>query len=206
MNVNIIDIGSGNIRSIKNWIEKTNIKCNSVSRASELNANVVILPGVGSAGSYMSRLKNRRFDDAILKHLNQGGRLIGICLGFQIMAKFSEEDNGVCCLGLIDAEVKKLSAEKSHNGWEELSFRKDKMNNQVFNSEQNLTRKRILNGRVFYNHEYGFLNNDNDAFSLPVSQKHEEFSGMFVKDKIIGLQFHPEKSQLTGVDLINMIL
>ena len=206
MKVDIVDVGSGNIRSIKNWIEKSNIIARSVQDVSELDAEVLILPGVGAAGSYMERLQKGTFDTAIVNHVQRGGRLIGICLGFQIMSSFSEEDGGVAGLGLIDAEVKRLGTRISHTGWETLSFKKNHMNNQSFNASEKSSRKTVVNGRVFYNHEYGLVNRDLDAFTLPISSSLSEFTGLFVKDKIIGIQFHPEKSQLTGVELISMML
>jgi imidazole glycerol-phosphate synthase subunit HisH len=206
MAVDIIDLGSGNIRSIKNWIEKSNINARAVQDANELKSEVLILPGVGAAGSYMERLCKNAFHTAIIKHVSNGGRLIGICLGFQIMSSFSEEDGGVEGLGLIDAEVKKLSNGRPHNGWESFYLRKDNMEKQTFNATEKLSRKTVLNGRVFYNHEYGVVNKDPEAFTIPVSPEFDQYVGLFVKDKIIGMQFHPEKSQLTGLELISMML
>ena len=206
MKVDIVDVGSGNVRSIKNWIEKCNVDARCVRRVDDLVSEVIILPGVGSAGSYMDRLRKNSFDSAIIEHVQGGGRLIGICLGFQIMSSSSQEDGGIEGLSLIDAEVKRLENSASHNEWEPFAFRKDQMNGQSFSSSEKLSRKTILDGRVFYNHEYGVINNDPHAFTVPVSLKMNQYSGMFVKDKIIGIQFHPEKSQLTGLELISMIL
>jgi imidazole glycerol-phosphate synthase subunit HisH len=206
MKVDIVDVGCGNTKSIKNWLESkaTNVKC--VQHIDELEANLLVLPGVGSAKSYMEKLQKSAFDLAIIDHVKNGGRLIGICLGFQIMSSSSEEDGGVTGLGLIDAEVERLEGGVSHNGWETLSFRKDRMNGQTFFSSEKLNRKKVLSGRVFYNHEYGVINKDVCAFNVPVSMEMCRYSGMFVKNKIIGIQFHPEKSQFTGLDLISMIL
>lgn len=206
MKVDIVDLGSGNVRSIKNWIEKCNVDARLVHCVDDLASKVIILPGVGSAGSYMERLRKSSFDLAISDHVQSGGRLIGICLGFQIMASFSEEDGGIEGLSLIDAHVKRLENNMSHNEWEPFSFRKDQMNGQSFSSSEKLSRKTIINGRVFYNHEYGVINKDSQAFTIPISLKMHQYSGMFVKDKIIGIQFHPEKSQLTGLELISMML
>ena len=206
MKVDIIDVGSGNVRSIKNWIEKCNVDARCVRCVDDLVSEVIILPGVGSAGPYMDRLRKSSFDTAIIEHVQGGGRLIGICLGFQIMSSFSQEDGGIKGLSLIDAEVNRLENSVSHNDWEPFAFRKDQMDGQSFSSSEKLSRKTILDGRVFYNHEYGVINNDPHAFTVPVSLKMNQYSGMFVKDKIIGIQFHPEKSQLTGLDLISMIL
>ena len=206
MKVDILDIGSGNIRSVKHWIEKANISTRIVSKANEINSDLLILPGVGSAGSYMARLKVGQYDQAIIEHVEKGGRLLGICLGFQIMGNYSEEDGHIEGLGLIDAHTERLAENVSHNGWEPIYLRQNEMNNQSFNSQYKLTKKRTLNGRVFYNHEYGVINNEQTAFSLPVSDSLSKYSGLLVKDNIIGIQFHPEKSQISGSELISMIL
>ncbi|MDC3247598.1 imidazole glycerol phosphate synthase subunit HisH [Gammaproteobacteria bacterium] len=206
MKVDIVDVGSGNVRSIKNWVEKCNVDARLVHRVDDLASEVIILPGVGSAGPYMDRLRKSSFDYAITDHVQSGGRLIGICLGFQIMSSFSEEDGGIEGLSLIDAQVERLEKNASHNEWEPFALRKDQMNGQSFSSSEKLSRKTILNGRVFYNHEYGVINNDSQAFTVPASLKMHQYSGMLVKDKIIGIQFHPEKSQLTGLELISMML
>jgi len=206
MKVNILDIGSGNISSIKNWVEKANVPTKIIKNAQHIESDLLILPGVGSAGSYMNRLKEGNYDVAIREHLANGGRLLGICLGFQIMTQHSEEDGGVNCLGLIDGYVERIGADISHNGWESLQFRSNEMNEQSFHNQHKLTKKRVLNGRVFYNHEYGVVNNEHDSFSTSVSSDFSQYDGLFVKNKIIGIQFHPEKSQITGLDLISMIL
>lgn len=206
MRVDILDVGSGNISSIKNWIEQANVDAKVVTKVRNIGSDLLILPGVGSAGSYMERLTYGGHDIAIKEHVLNGGRLLGICLGFQIMTQYSEEDGGVDCLGLIDGYVKRLGRAESHNGWEPLKFKKSNMNEQSFYSQHKLTKKILLDGRVFYNHEYGVINNENNSFSIPVSERFSQFTGLFVKDKIIGIQFHPEKSQVTGLELISMLL
>ncbi len=206
MKINIIDLGSGNVKSIQNTIEKLNVYAKCVSSVSDLDADLIILPGVGEAGSYMKRMRQKSFDKYIVNHVNSGGRVIGICLGFQIMTKYSEESGGVKGLGIINAVTKKIEKNQTHNGWEYIKFKKKKMKGQQFHSSQNLTKKYVLSGRVFYNHEYAVINNDKSAFSLPISNDYSKYTGMFVKDRIIGIQFHPEKSQITGKELFSMIL
>ncbi|MEP1744164.1 MAG: imidazole glycerol phosphate synthase subunit HisH [Kangiellaceae bacterium] len=206
MSVDILDVGSGNIQSIKNWIEKANISTRVLNKASDIKSTLLILPGVGSAGSYMKRLKLGRFDEAIFEHVDKGGRILGICLGFQIMSAYSEEDGGVEGLNFIDGYVERLQGNASHNSWEPIYVRRDELEGQSFNRQMNLSKKRILDGRVFYNHEYGFVNKEENSFSIPVSDALPKYSGLLVKDKIIGMQFHPEKSQITGLELVSMIL
>lgn len=206
MTIEILDIGSGNIKSIQNWIERLNIPTRIVTKASDIKSKFIILPGVGSAGSYMERLRKSKFDKAILDHVNNDGRLLGICLGFQIMGHYSQEDNGVKGLGIVDCYTERLYNGSTHNGWEEFNFKRTDLKNQSFNSELKLTRKQNIHGRVFYNHEYGVVYNGYSAYNKVVSDEYSKYSSMIVQDNIIGIQFHPEKSQQTGLDIISMIL
>lgn len=206
MNVDILDIGSGNIRSVRNWVEKSHIPSRVVMHPEDIQSEMLILPGVGSARSYMKRMQAGFFDQAVKEHVKRGHRLMGICLGFQLLMEYSEEDGHVDGLGLLKGHTERLYAGNSHNGWEPLSFNRNEMNTQNFNNKYHLTHKRIFNGRVFYNHEYGVISRDTKVFNLPISDEMKKYSGLLVKDNIIGIQFHPEKSQVSGTDLINMIL
>lgn len=206
MPVEILDIGSGNVRSVKNWVERANVQTRIVTKAAEISSDILIVPGVGSAGPYMDRLKAGKFDLAIHDHLSKGGRLLGICLGFQIMADYSEEDGGVEGLGILPGFVERLPDKISHNSWESFYLKKKNMVGNQFNSSRSLSRKQVIDGRVFFNHEYGFLNKDSSAYTLPVSSELTQYSALAVKNNIIGIQFHPEKSQKTGLELVSMIL
>ena len=206
MKIDIIDIGFGNIKSIKNCIEKTNIRCNLISEVDNLKSDILILPGVGSAGPYMKKLKDNNFDEAIIEYVKKGGRIIGICLGFQILCNRTEEDGGVLGLGLINGEVEKLKMINSNNGWKKFYFNKNKIQNKYFRSQAKLTKKFIIDGRVFYNHEYGVKSYDSSSISIPISKELNIYSGFYLKKNILGIQFHPEKSQNTGLELIKMIL
>ena len=206
MIVEILDIGSGNIKSIQNWIERLNVPTKIITKATDIKSEFLILPGVGSAGSYMDRMKQGSFDKAVVEHVERGHRLLGICLGFQIMGESSDEDGGVQGLGLINGKVEKVSNFSSHNGWEKFDFKKSDLGDNSFHSMLKLTRKQNIDGRVFFNHEYGFVVKEDILFSKPISKDFEEYSAMVVKDNIIGMQFHPEKSQQTGIEIISMIL
>jgi imidazole glycerol-phosphate synthase subunit HisH len=204
--IDILDVGSGNLKSLKNWIEKASIPCRYVDNPADIKSGLIVLPGVGSVGPYMSRFREKGFDKAVIGHIGGGGRVLGICLGFQILGGYSEEDGGVECLNILDGHVERIQSCDSHNGWELISLNKKKLNNQSFSSQYQLTRKQKIEGRVFYNHEYGFVNKDADTFDLRISKELDRYSGLIIKDKIIGIQFHPEKSQLSGHELISMIL
>jgi imidazole glycerol-phosphate synthase subunit HisH len=205
MVVEILDIGSGNIKSIQNWIERINVPTRIVSKSTDIKSKFLVVPGVGSAGSYMERMKKGSFDKAIVEHVKNGNRILGICLGFQLMGNSSEEDGGVEGLAILQGKVEKLTT-SSHNGWEKFHLNKTELGIQSLKSELKLTRKQNINGRVFFNHEYGFVNNDAESYSKSISEVYNKYSSIVIKDNIIGIQFHPEKSQQTGLELISMIL
>jgi len=206
MLIEIIDIGVGNVHSIENLIHKLNIPTKIISSPKEIKSDFLILPGVGSAKSYMNKLHNSGFDKAIKKHVKEKKKLLGICLGFQILGKYSDEDGGVYGLNLIDGYTKRLENNLSNNTWQEFSIKKENLIEQNFIPKLKLTKKQGIKGRVFYNHEYGFICKDKNCFTKSISTKLNQYSSIVVKDNIIGMQFHPEKSQQTGINLMSLIL
>jgi len=206
MVIDVIDVGAGNVVSVKNWIERCNIAANIVNSTSQLRSEMVVLPGVGSAGPFMELLRKNNFDTALKDHVSSGKRTIGICLGFQLMMDYSEEDGAVQGLGLLSGHVERLRGVVSHNGWEPFQLKRSDLKETSIRGHHNLTRKQVLHGRVFYNHEYGVVSREASAFSLTVSTELSDYSGLVIKDNIIGLQFHPEKSQRTGADLLTLLM
>lgn len=205
MKVDVIDIGFGNVGSVRHWLESARIEARIVADARRLRAPVAVLPGVGSAGPYLEALRSRRFDEAIFEHLQGGGRLVGICLGFQVMADHCAEDGGHAGLGLVRGEVRRLEGVFTNNGWHPIELRKQDIRASCPDRPATLTRKRVVRGRVFYNHEYGFVARDAQAHAQPICDALKRYSSIVVKPQLVGMQFHPEKSQATGLDLIRMV-
>ena len=208
--VDIIDVGMGNIRSIKNVLSRLGVSCRVVHEPSSLTSRTLILPGVGSARPFMQKISALQFDSAIQQHIFNGNKLIGICLGFQVLTEFSEEDGGTKCLGLIKSNTIHLSNcyhSSNHNQWEKFSIRKpDLCLSENFDS---LLRCRlsVVRGRVFYNHEYGVNIPCAQEYFMPINSTDlSSFASMYSKDNIIGIQFHPEKSQITGLQLLSLVL
>jgi glutamine amidotransferase len=208
--IDIVDIGSGNVRSIKNSLSSLNLPSKSVSKPEDFSSDILILPGVGSAGLYMQKIRASGLDEAIIEHALSGKRLIGICLGYQLMSDYSEEDGGVEGLGLIKGRTEKLRHEGNsltHNGWQEFLFRKKMLADSAYLTIHNLSRKQKIEGRVFFNHEYGVICNDENVATISIKDDIlSPYAAMVVKKNIIGMQFHPEKSQITGLDLMAMLL
>lgn len=207
MKVDLIDLGIGNTRSVINWFSKVNCNINVIDCTENMSSELLVMPGVGATGRFMHELKKTGFDEAIRNHVKSDGRLLGICLGFQVMFEYSEEDGGVQTLGILDGKVERLKRAGTHNGWEhaEYDFRKTEISKYWRKSK--LTRSKILRGRFFYNHEYAVINgNINEQYSFPISSQFSRYSGIVIRRNVIGVQYHPEKSQQSGVDLLKHIL
>ena len=199
MLINKIDIGLGNIRSIEHWLGRSDLSYKRVSQAQDFTNDPIIIPGVASAGEYMYKLKEFGLAKEIVKRSNQGQKIIGICLGFQLLAEYSEEDGGVECLGIIKGFVKYRNNHKTHNGWQSFYLDTRELNeNTYFNKKK----KKIVSGRVYFNHEL-IVEVKN---TLHVSKLSNGITSFIVQDNIFGFQFHPEKSQKTGKEILELII
>lgn len=205
MKVDILDVGAGNTQSLMNWFQAMNIEPTKVSDADQFSAKTLVLPGVGAAKNYITQIKLKRLDEAISEHLKSRGRIIGICLGFQALFEHSEEDGGVDMLGLLKGKVCCLEGDRSHTTWEQHAFDlREYSLNQTWRSHR-LSEKKKFSGRVFYNHKYAVLNQDSCDMEIRISKNLTSYTSMIVKDTILGMQFHPEKSQLSGKQIMELL-
>ena len=206
LQVDIINVGSGNTRSLKTWFELNNIHANLVSEPKDIFSETLVLPGVGAAGNFMNQLKMKNLDKAILEHLQKNGRLLGICLGFQVLFESTEEDGGVETLGILNGHVSKLTGSSSNTGWQSLNFDLRRTKISPLWRQFKLNKKQIFSGRVFYNHQYGVVHNLTSDLEVKISDELDAYSALTVSGGIIGMQFHPEKSQRYGLDLLKLFL
>lgn len=185
--ITIIDSGGANIASIQFALERLGVIAELSNEADIIKkSSHIILPGVGSAGSVMKRLKDLALIE-VIRSLNQP--VLGICLGMQILFDFSEEGN-VECLGLIPGKVLKIATNDKrlivpHMGWNTLDI-----------IESKLIMKDVPNGSYAY-----FIH----SYAAPVG-KHtsvmacygENFSAAVQHNNFYGTQFHPERSSVIG--------
>lgn len=187
----IIKYNAGNISSVQNALTRLGYKSVITDNENEiLDADKVIFPGVGEAGSAMKYLIERGLDKVILSVKNA---MLGICLGLQLMCEFSEEGN-TKCLSIFNASVKKFPATEKvpHMGWNNFSTLKG----DIFNGIN-------LNNDMYYVHSYYAEINEHTIAScnyiLP-------FSAAMQKDNYYATQFHPEKSADIGIQLLKNFL
>ena len=191
MKIVIIDYGAGNIQSIKFAIKRLGYEAILSEDAEEIsNADKVIFPGVGEAGSAMKMLRSTGLDK-LIPTLKQP--VLGICLGMQLMCKSSEEGN-TQGLGIFDVKVVKFNAELKvpQIGW-----------NQIFNLESPLFEGINENKYVYLVHSYYVPDCEE---TIAKTEYGVEYTSAIKKDNYYGVQFHPEKRSDAGAKILENFL
>ncbi|MFV8225738.1 imidazole glycerol phosphate synthase subunit HisH [Christiangramia aquimixticola] len=187
----IIDYGAGNIQSIKFAIKRLGFEAKLSNDAAEIrNADKVIFPGVGEAGSAMAMLRSTGLD-TVIPTLKQP--VLGICLGMQLMCNSSEEGN-TTGLGIFDADVKRFNKQVKvpQIGW-----------NQITNLETHLFDGVNEGEYVYLVHSYYVPECKDEICRTEYGVK---YSTALHRDNFYGVQFHPEKSSKTGEQILKNFL
>ena len=192
--VAIIDSGGANIASLQFALRRLGHGAEISSDANQIeHATRVILPGVGAAANAMERLREHNLID-VIRGLTQP--VLGVCLGMQLLAESSEEDD-VDCLGIFSGVARKLPGSPQqpvpNMGWCPLQLRNE---HPVMNG--------IENGAYFYFvHSYAL---PLGAETLASADHAQSFSAVIGKDNFVAAQFHPERSSATGSRLLENFL
>lgn len=197
----IIDYGMGNIRSVMNKIQRAGHDALvSYDRAKIKSADKLILPGVGHFLNGMKRLGERDLIDILNERVLQDKvPILGICLGMQLLTRFSEEGNAQG-LGWIDAETVRFTLEDirhkvPHMGWNSVERWK----------ESPLLKDIPDNLQYYFVHSYHVRCNCKEDI-LTTSHYGYDFVSSVQNENIFGTQFHPEKSHEWGEKLLNNFL
>ena len=202
----IIQYNAGNTASVKNAVERLGYPCRVTDCPEEIrHADKVIFPGVGEAGSAMQYLRERGLDRVIVS-LRQP--TLGICLGLQLLCRFSEEGS-TPCMGVFDAEVKRFPAEDivPHMGWNTLrDTRSPLFSDFKTGGDGNAgdeARGDNAGDSIYFVHSYyAGLSKDTIAtcdYIVP-------FSAAMWKSNFYATQFHPEKSGPVGEQILRNFL
>ena len=202
MKIEILDIGINNISSIYRSVyecmgdeDEVSIITDSVQSNSP---NLIIMPGLGHFKTGMKNLRTTNFDDLIKSHVGSGGWIAGICLGMQLLCDVSEEAPGISGLGIVNASVKKLPPKERvpNIGWNSTS---KTINTHHFPS--------LDSQRDFYFVHSFHVEPKNTGIVLSVTPfAKQEFVSSFLSDRILGVQFHPEKSGKVGRDFMRELI
>ncbi len=194
----IVDYGMGNLFSIQKAFKRINVESKITSDSEEIfKANKLLLPGVGHFEKGMENIKKTGMLGLLNKKvLEDKTPILGICLGMQLMTKFSEEGD-VEGIGWIDAKTCKFNYYQNkklkipHMGWNSvLQKKKSKLFYDI--SEESL---------FYFVHSY-YVNCERKEDVLATTNYMLEFDSSFEKDNIFATQFHPEKSHQSGLKLL----
>lgn len=193
----IIDYGGGNVQSVKNAFDFLGFKvCISNSLAAVDSSTHLILAGVGSYGSMMAKLKNAiSLDELNEQVLVKNKPILGICVGMQIMYQCGEEFGNHEGLGWLQGNVVEINTRGKrlpHVGW------------NYVNKSPGTNSKNFLfeNGDAYFLHSYAVSNFSSDEV-LATTNYGDEFASVAKRKNIYGVQFHPEKSQGFGLNILN---
>jgi glutamine amidotransferase len=195
----IVDYGMGNLRSVEKALENVGGRP-SISGDPEIvrNADRLILPGVGAFGDAMENLKRRGLDDAIRYAAKGDTPLLGLCLGLQLLFTRSEEFGSHEGLDLIRGRVLKIDEPGlcvPHVGW-----------NQIEGTRPDPLLEGIPEGSYFYFVHSFYVQPDKPEDLVRWTSYGKRFCSIACHGKVWGAQFHPEKSQEVGKQLLRNFL
>ena len=193
-NVAIIDYGVGNCASIINALRNLNISWRLANTPADVeHADQIILPGVGSFPEAMNNLEKDNLIEPLRYAAKKNKRILGICLGMQLLAESSEELKKTRGLGLLPGKIRSFKELHFHTGWNKLFWEIPLKGNALKKSQT-----------YYFNHSFIFDGCRENVIAF--SRSLEYFPSIVKKNKIIGIQFHPEKSQEGGQVLLKKIL
>ena len=200
--VAVVDLGISNVKSVTKAIEFIGKKASLVSSSSEIKgAQKIILPGVGSFDEAMTRLKKLDLIEALNeKAMLEKTPILGICLGYQLMSKGSEEGNKPG-LSWVDSEtisirkfIDNTEYKSPHMGWNQVDW-EEKKDHRV------LSKKVRLPSRFYFVHSYVPLFKNRDIV-IGTTAYGKRLDVCFNSENLYGTQFHPEKSHVYGLQLL----
>ena len=194
--VAIIDYDAGNIKSVEKALQKLGQEV-VITRDAEtiLNADHVILPGVGAFGDAMHNLKKYHMDEVIYQVVEKGIPFLGICLGLQLLFERSDETPGVDGLGILKGEILRIpdcdDLKIPHMGWNSLHFQNDGRLFQGLKEES----------YVYFVHSY-YLKAVDESIVKATTEYSTHIHASVEQGNVFACQFHPEKSSDVGLQIL----
>ena len=192
----IIDYDAGNIKSVEKAMQLLGQEV-TITRDREtiMNADKVILPGVGAFGDAMGKLRQYGLDEVIRDVTAKGTPFLGICLGLQLLFESSEETPGVEGLGILKGKIVKIPPAPGlkipHMGWNSLHFQN---NGRLFQGIPEQT-------YVYFVHSY-YLQAEEPEIVKATTEYSTCIHASVEKDNVFACQFHPEKSSKWGLKIL----
>lgn len=197
----IIDYGMGNLRSVQKACERLGFSAHIVSNPEAIeHAHKLILPGVGAFHDAMQELARRDLVAPLRRYLHSDRPFLGICLGLQLLFEYSYEDGHWPGLGILAGNVVRFPESPGlkvpHMGWNTL---------QIVNPQDYIWRNLSSQPSMYFVHSYYVIPDDSSVVAA-WSDHGVRFTAMIRQRRIWATQFHPEKSQQAGLQLLRNFL
>ena len=195
--VAVVDYGAGNLISIRNALRLLGAEVSVAEAPAQLEgAEVILVPGVGASEAAMGRLRRQGLVEPIVERVRAGTWFVGVCLGLQLLFETSHED-GARMLGLLEGDVEVIPAAPSlpHIGWNRLQFQR-----------QHPVLAGLPDGTpAYFVHSYVPVPRDPQV-TVAETEHGGRFTSLVAKDRILGFQFHPERSGQDGLHMLRNTL
>jgi len=199
MRIAIIDYGMANLRSVQKGFEQVGHRADIISQPEQIEqADKIVLPGVGAFQDAVATLRDKHLDQPILRHIDRGKPFLGICLGLQMLFDVGYEDGEHRGLGVLRGKCvrfdvdQRLGLKVPHMGW-----------NQLIRRRPTPLLRDLPDGcGVYFVHSYYVVPDDPEVIATTT-----DYGGDFVssvwRENIVATQFHPEKSQKVGLQILS---
>lgn len=196
--ISIIDYGMANLRSVQKAFEQVGHSASIISRAEEIDtAEAIVLPGVGAFCDAVATLREKHLAAAVVSHIRKGKPFLGICLGLQMLFEVGYEDGEHAGLGVFGGKCVRFDVDRTmglkvpHMGWNGLDV---------------VRRSPLLEGLpegcgVYFVHSYHVVPADRGIIATTTDYGRPFVSSIW-HENVVATQFHPEKSQKVGLQML----
>ena len=204
MQVGIIDLGINNLTSVQRAFSASLKASDSLVVVENdpkiVRPDLIILPGLGKFEAGMSAIRERKLEEAIKHWTKEGTKVVGICLGMQLLGTKSEESQGIEGLDLIPSRIERLPGDQGervpHTGWSETNVADDLQPFSAFATK----------GDFYFVHSYHLIPEDVKDVLTRTPFGNNYFVSSVLSKNILGFQFHPEKSGNKGKRLVSEVI
>jgi glutamine amidotransferase len=198
MSICILDYGMANLRSVQKAFEHVGATANIISKPEQIDAaEKLVLPGVGAFRDAVGTLRDNNLAEPILRHIQKGKPFLGICLGLQMLFGVGYEDGEHQGRGVIGGKCIRFDVDRTmhlkvpHMGWNQLSIqRRSPLTNGLRDASS-----------VYFVHGYHVVPKDKSVIAT-TTEYGRPFVSSIWRDNVMATQFHPEKSQKVGLQIL----